>query len=277
MAEEQAVALEEATTEGAAVEPAEVSEATENTEGQVEIPPAEGELEGKVEEKSPSQQRRERRKAEMSRLRDSEAAAREKLGEANAKLERIEKAAQSTQPPKETDFADYTEYQAALAAHKSMGMLDDRERTRIREDADQQQREIDNLATQRQREAQENWASQTAEAKTRYADFDEVALDQNVPVSPTMAQIISTSDVGADVAYHLGKHRAEAAEITQMSDLDAARALGRIEAQIATPAAQVKTTAPAPITPVKPKASGSKDPEKMSYGEYRAAREAGKI
>ena len=282
MTEEQVVAQEaEATQE--ATEPK--SEATENTEGQVETPPAEGEdlgakaaPEEKPEEKSPSQLRRERRKAEMARLRESEQKAKQERDEIQARLDRIEQAAKASQPPKESDFDDFSEYQAALSAHKSMALLDDRERQRLSEEAERRQKELDALEQRKQEEAKENWAAQVSEAKARYADFDQVALNPNVPISDTVTGIILQSDAGADIAYYLGSHIDEAARISQMSDpVAVAMEIGRIQASISAPQPKVATEAPDPITPVKPEGTVSKDPEAMSFEDYEKGRKAGTI
>ncbi|WP_306127932.1 hypothetical protein [Roseovarius sp. MMSF_3350] len=253
------------------------SEATENTEGQVKDQPAEGEEgakpEASEEEISPSKARRERRKAEMERLRQEKAEAEQEAQRFKARLDRIEQAAQQTQPPKEEDFQDYAEYQAALAAHKSMQALDARQKREIEEEAQTHQKRLDSLKEQEQREAAENWAAQVKDAQTRYADFAEVAQNPHLPINDTMAQIISSSDMGADLAYHLGKHPKEAAQIAQMNPLEAAVELGGMMARLSLPQPKTTSETPDPIEPVKPKASaGVKDPSKMTMAEYKAWR-----
>lgn len=272
MTEQQTPALEAGDEAIVTPDVAEKPEAAENTKGQVEqAPPAEDKPEGEAKEKSRSQLRNERRKAEMDRLREKAEAATGKLAEAEARLARIESAAKAALPPKEADFADYAEYQAALAAHKSLSMLDARESSRVKEEVDQNKRNLDAITQQQKREAQENWASQVVEAKGRYLDFEQVAF--TAPISDAVADIIMQSDSGTDVAYYLGTHRDEAAAISRMSGLDAARAIGRIEARINMPQPKVNTEAPDPISPVKPKASVTRKPENMTpteYAEWRA-------
>ena len=47
---------------------------------------------------------------------------------------------------------------------------------------------------------------------TAYDDFEEVAIDNpNLTITPQMADIITDSTVGHEIAYHLGKHPEEAA------------------------------------------------------------------
>ncbi|MGB1215822.1 MAG: hypothetical protein ACPG4X_20810 [Pikeienuella sp.] len=248
-------------------------EAAENTEGQEEGQPAEGE----TPEESPSKVRRERRKAHMERLKEEADKAKSELEKVQQRLSKYEQAAQEAQPPKEKDFDDYAEYQAELAAFKSMKALDGRQRQEIEEEANSRQQQIKQLEAQEAQEIQENWQSQMADGVAKYADFAEIALSGRVPITDKMARVIQTSEVGADVAYHLGKNIQEAAAIAKMSDLEMARHIGRIEAGITTPKPRTQSTAPDPISPVKPKATGTKDPGKMSMAEYKKAREAGKI
>ena len=271
--EEQQTPAPEAGDEAVVAEATE-SEATENTEGQVETPPAEGkdaeQADKPEDEISPSKARRERRKAEMERLRQSEAEARAELERTTARLQRIEQAAQQSQPPKEDDFQDYAEYQAALAAHASMQALDARQRQEVEDEAKTHQQQLETLQRQQQQEVAENWAAQVEDAKTRYADFEQVAQAPDLPINQQMAEVITSSDMGADIAYYLGTHKAEAAQIAQMKPLDAAKALGAIEARVSLPKPKTTSETPDPIEPVTPKASAkAKDPSKMSMAEYR--------
>lgn len=248
------------------------TEESENTEGQGDTQPAEDESE---DEPSKGTTRAQRRKAHMQRLKDEASAAKSKVGELEARLAKYEQAAQSAQPPKEADFQDYAEYQAALAAHKSMEALDRRQRQEVEDEQRQTQKQIEDLEAQESHEIAESWQDQMAEGAAKYADFEDVALNSRVPINSGMAKMIATSDVGADVAYHLGKNLQEAASIAQMSDLDAARAIGRIEARISAPKPRTKSEAPEPIKPVKPAGKAAVDPENMTSAQWRAWRESG--
>lgn len=248
--------------------------------GQEEDQPAEAETEedtdeAKDEEKSRSKARRERRKAEQERLRQSEAAAKAELAQMEAKLERIRKTQQGLQPPKEADYSDFAEYQAALAAFRAVEALDKRAAEEIGEEAETRKKEVDRIEEQRRQEVAQHWRDQVSEAMQRYTDYEQVAF--TVPLTKSMEDLVLASDEAPDVLYYLGQHRNEAASIATMSDLDAARAIGRIEARLSAPKPRLTTEAPEPISPVRGKASGSKDPEKMTFAEYKAARMAGKI
>jgi hypothetical protein len=110
-------------------------------------------------------------------------------------------------------------------------------------------------------------------AREKFADYDAVARNPNVPITSVMAEIIRDSDVGPDLAYHLGKNVAEAARIAALPQNRQAVELGRLEARITAPKA-LPNRAPAPVEPVSAiAAGGSKDPGKMSFEEFKAWRE----
>lgn len=220
----------------------------------------------------PKPSRWQRQKEKLNQARQAEKEALAKAEEVTARLEALRNAAQSQQPPKEADFADYNEYMIAMAAHQSVAALDRRQSTDLEREADEVKRQFESLKQQSQQAAQEAWQEQVTDAKTRYADFDAVVSDPSLPISPDMAEVIRTSPKGADLAYYLGTHRAAAAQIAQLTPLEAARELGAIEARISLPKANSTTSAPDPITPVSPKASARKDPSKMTMAEWRAYR-----
>lgn len=133
--------------------------------------------------------------------------------------------------------------------------------------------------------AQESVASLASEAfgyretlaRERFTDYDAVTRNPSVPITPSMAEIIRDSEVGPDLAYHLGRNQAEAAKIAALPPTRQAVELGKLEARLTAPKALPKQP-PAPVDPVGGSASGgSADPSKMSMAEYAAARKAGKI
>jgi hypothetical protein len=151
--------------------------------------------------------------------------------------------------------------------------------------------EADRLAAQKQQLAAakaEHWDARVSEAKTELADFDAVAMNKDLPVTPTMAEAIKESDLGAKVLYHLGKNPAEAERIAKLSPLAQVRELGKIEAKLDASGAaaekepqtqkQVVSRAPAPHKPVAAApAASAKSIDSMSQAEYRALRESGKL
>jgi hypothetical protein len=133
------------------------------------------------------------------------------------------------------------------------------------------------MSEREQRELAQSWADQETDARARYADYDAVARNPNVPITQDMVKVMAASDMGPDIAYYLGRRPEEAARIARMQPLEMARQLGLIEARVSLPRAPTQTSAPDPLSPVRPKAKASKDPAKMSMDEYIAARKAGQL
>ena len=255
------------TTEDTTDEP----EAVE-TEGQDNDPPAEGDA--PEEKASKSKVRRERRRAEMDQQRQAAEEAERGLSEANTKLQRLEQAVQHMQPPKESDFEDYQQFLAADTAFRSIQILDNRAVNESKTEADERQRQYDQLQQHNQTAARNMFEESCVEARDRYPDFDAVAR-ADFPVNKTMADILVGLDSGPDVLYQLGKNPAKAAKIAAMPPVQAALEIGRIEAGLKQPKPITKSNAPSPITPVRGAGSPTKDPSKMSHNEYVKWRAAG--
>ena len=237
----------------------------EQTEGQTEGQAAEGEPE---EKKSDAAKRREREKAYRARLQSDREAAETRADQADARRKAVVDAGKKEAAPRENDFPDPIEYAAAKAIWGAEQRYREREADGAGEAVQAAKREVQEIDARERAVIEQSWTAQLAEAKSRYADFDAVALSDEVPVTPAMGDLIKTSDVGADVAYHLGQNRGLAAQIAKMNPLEAARAIGRIEASLQMPKARTETNAPAPISPVRGSGSASRDPTKMSVPEY---------
>lgn len=111
-----------------------------------------------------------------------------------------------------------------------------------------QQREI-----QRQVSAvAEAYHEREEDARGKYDDFDQVAYNQNLRITEVMAQTIQSSEVGPELAYHLGLNPKEAERIAKLPALAQAREIGKLEVKLATDPPVVKKTssAPAPFVPV---------------------------
>lgn len=270
MTEETGVAPEQEATEEGVTE-----EATQEEDQQ-----AEGSQDGEEGEQPDDQDgddkpksRHQRRKEQMERYRQEADEANRKYEAVQERLKRIEELTGASTPPKESDFASYEEYQAALSAHHAMRMMDGRTKQEAEREAQAYQQEMQRVEQARQHEVAQGWAAQVSDAKTRYADFEQVAY--TAPISDQVSQMIAGMDAGADVAYQLGLNPAEARRISSLSPMEAAMELGRMEARLSAPQPRTATQAPDPVKPVRPKASTQKDPSKMSISEYRAWR-AGK-
>jgi hypothetical protein len=73
-----------------------------------------------------------------------------------------------------------------------------------------------------------------------------------------MAETIQSSDIGPELAYYLGTNPKDAERISRMSPLSQAKEIGKIEAKLAAePPVKRTTSAPAPISPVTARSSGS--------------------
>ena len=261
-------------------EQVEAPEVVESTEGQdQESQPAEDNAEAKAPEEAedkptPAQLRRERRKAQQEKINAELAAAKRDRDAAEAKLAKIEEATKKRLPPKEEDFDDYNQYIAATGAYHAHMAMTDSSRDEINDQATQAKQRYTEAEKLRAQEAAQTWAEQRAEAQERYSDFDSVVTEKT-PIAPHTAELIVQSDVGADVAYHLGSNPKLAYAMAQMNPVEAAREFGKLEATLSAPKTRNKTNAPDPVNPVRPKASATTDPTKMSVDEYRAWRAAG--
>lgn len=150
---------------------------------------------------------------------------------------------QPTQPRGEVnadDFESTEAYVEALAEKKAHDLINQRET---------QQRKVEVEAGYREREEA---------AYDKYDDFEAVAYNPRLPITDSMAEAIQTSEIGPDVAYYLGSNPKEAARISQLSPIQQAREIGKIEVKLTTtPPVKKTSTAPAPITPVTAKNTGA--------------------
>lgn len=165
-----------------------------------------------------------------------------RLAREQRKWEREQQAKQAPAPmPTEAPSADQFESPQAYAEF-------------IRAEAERlvQHRE----AQKQQAEIMEVYHDREEEARSKYDDFDQVAYNPNLPITDAMAETIRASDIGPDLAYHLGQHPKEAERIARLSPLHQARELGKIEAKLAAEPPQKKiSSAPAPISPVTARAT----------------------
>jgi hypothetical protein len=122
----------------------------------------------------------------------------------------------------------------------------------------------------------QSYEQREAQARSAHPDFDSVVRDPSLPITPLMAEVIRESDLGPQVAYHLGTNRQEAARIASLSPARQAAELGRIEAALT----KAPVSSPKPIPPAPPQTVGgvsaglAKSMSEMSYTEFVAAREA---
>ncbi len=122
------------------------------------------------------------------------------------------------------------------------------------------------------RAAQDAWAESTAEFRRKVPDFDTVAHNPNLAVTPIMADAIRESSRGAEIAYYLGKNPSEAAKIASLPPLSQATAIARLEGRLSNGQASI-SRAPQPVGTLSGRGgSGGQALEDMSFEDYRRAR-----
>lgn len=84
----------------------------------------------------------------------------------------------------------------------------------------------------RQQEILRKWESAAGYRRNFYADFDEVVLAPDVNITLQMIELMASSPFAADIAYYLGKNKAEAARIARLPLLEQASAIRDIEQRI---------------------------------------------
>lgn len=159
-------------------------------------------------------------------------------------MEAAQESAKQTpaQPPKPDQFSSAEEYAEALAEFKVEQKLAERE------------------VQQQRKQAESTYAEREEEVRAKYDDFEEVAYNPNLRITPEMAEVIKASDIGPEVAYHLGQNPKEAERISRLSPLVQAREIGKIEASLSSTPAPAKkaSSAPEPIKPVGSRATTAK-------------------
>lgn len=184
--------------------------------------------------------------------------------EAKREAERLR--AQLEQPqgdaPRESDFESYDDFVTAKAIHAMEAKQREQQQAALQQHEQQ-------LRVQRQQQFQ----AQVQDAQSRYDDFNQVAFNPSVPITPEIADVLATSDKGADVAYYLGKHPEVAAQLASLDPLHAAIEVGKLSATLQLPTPKTVTEAPEPVKPIGGGGdSGNVDPSKMTTEEFIAWR-----
>lgn len=137
-------------------------------------------------------------------------------------------------------FATTEEYVEALALQKADQLLTQREQQK------------------RQQEIIEAYHDREEEARNKYDDFEQVAYNPNLPITADMAQAIQYSEIGPDLAYHLGANPKEAERISRLPPILQAKEIGKIEAKLAAdPPVKKTSNAPTPISPITARSTGT--------------------
>ena len=168
-----------------------------------------------------------------------DAAIGKRLAREQRKWERDRPQAPVVVPPIE-QFETVDAYADALALQKAEKLL-------IERDTKKQQSDI-----------LEAYHEKEEDARSKYDDFEQVAYNPSIRITPMMAEAIQSSEAGPDVAYYLGANPKEAERISRLSPISQAKEIGKLEAKLVSdPPVKRTSSAPAPISPVTAKGSGS--------------------
>ena len=145
--------------------------------------------------------------------------------------------------PKVDDFESEEELDNARVDYRADERFDQREQASISSQITH--------AEQAERQAvAEGYNERAAEFRSRVPDFDAV-VNRGTIQPPTVGEAVERSEHGPAIAYELGKEKnaGMAAEIAMMHPNDAARAIGRLEEQVAhSPPPVAQTTNAPPVT-----------------------------
>lgn len=158
--------------------------------------------------------------------------------------------------PKPDQFATTDEYVKAVAKH---AVATDKAESAASEAATRQQ------TTQQTRASVIDTAYDDviSRGSDKYEDFDAAMFSvSRIPMSDdvglALKEAIAESDDGEELLYYLGKHKDEALRIAQLSPARALVELGKIGSKLTpAPTARRTSSAPDPISPVKPGAGST--------------------
>ncbi len=168
-----------------------------------------------------------------------DAAIGKRLAREQRKWERDRPQAPVVVPPIE-QFETVDAYADALALKKAEQLLVER---------DNKKQQSDILEAYHEKEE---------DARSKYDDFEQVAYNPSIRITPMMAEAIQSSEAGPDVAYYLGANPKEAERISRLTPISQAKEIGKLEAKLVSdPPVKRTSSAPAPISPVTAKSSGS--------------------
>lgn len=173
--------------------------------------------------------------------------------------------------PVESDFGTYDEYLAALDKFDASASDPEKDETKP-EDIQEPGADIDDKLTDAQRTAMAVIKEKIAPEIDNYPDFQDVALNPDVPITGDMLEALAECDDPTKVMYHLGQNKDLAAEIADKTPAQQMREIARLDltAKIIPlkPAKMTKTAEP--IAPVSGSDAQKKDINDMSFSEYEA-------
>jgi hypothetical protein len=263
-----------ATVEETPVEPA-------AQEGQSEPKLADDEATGTEEKKQ--NPKLEKRFSELTKQRKEAEARAEELERRLAAIEGKQAQPAQAQPnanqkPTPDEFKDAFEYAEALANWSA-------EQALVRREQEVKQKEFE---VQKQKVIQ-TWQQKLEATIAELPDYEDMVASSNVAVNDTVRDAILESDVGPRILYELASDDEMAEKLSTMTTASALKLIGKLEAKFEKAEEPVKaekktvaakSKAPEPIRPLRSTggvADVGMDGNDMSYQQWKAARQAGKI
>lgn len=254
---------------GAKTETAENAEAETTGDAGGDASETEEQAEGEESEKSDDEDEKpepKRKKSGIARLKERLAASEAEVASLRSRAPADSEPSASEiekligKAPAEEDYkGDFLAYERALTAYE----VDKRQVTRDLKGRATQAQEARKVV---QREKVEEHQERIEEFREKVKDFDAtLKAAPSLKVAPIVEDLILESEKSAHLVYHLAKNPDRLAKLNAMSERDAAREIGRIEARLSLPNPKTQTKAPPPKAPPKGGSSPS-SPEKELDG-----------
>lgn len=183
------------------------------------------------------EKRQERNRQRWQEYKEAKAVIPQRLAMLEGEVARL----RQTSPPDFSQIVDPTEELAERTAWKvRQSQAEDTEKRLTQE--------RERAALEDQQRMKDAWSEAVEDARDRMPDFDQV-VTKDTPIHARAAPYIVESDLGAEIAYWLGKNPNEARALFNKFESAPNQALielGRIEARLSAPEPQRVSTAPRP-------------------------------
>lgn len=185
---------------------------------------------------------------------------------------------ESTQKPTPDNYRDAFEYAEALSQWSA-------EQALLKREQEVKQKEFE---VQKQKVIQ-TWQEKLEATIAELPDYEAMVASSSVKVNDTVRDAILESNVGPRILYELASDDEIAEKLSTMTTASALKLIGKLEAKFEKTEEPVKaekktvaakSKAPEPIRPLRSTggvAEVSMDGNDMSYQQWKAARQAGKI
>jgi hypothetical protein len=187
-------------------------------------------------------------------------------------------APESDRKPTPDEFKDAFEYAEALANWSA-------EQALVRREQEIKQKEVE----AKREKVISTWQQKLEATKAELPDYEDMVASSTVTVNDTVRDAILESEVGPRILYELASDDEMAEKLSTMTTSSALKLIGKLEAQFEKAEEPVKaekktvaakSKAPEPIRPLRSTsglADVATDGNDLSYQQWKAARQAGKI